>query len=273
MSKPSLERRGAHRTKLSFDEFKTKTLSYLQTQNIAPPPHRAQSNTRNRSSSRGKVARVIPGGSRPYLSEDSEEEYVIRRIIQERELSISRVDEVSISKEASGSLEEDSKQDFESTIQQLKQREVRVGEQKTLQRRQVCMQVLAQLSGDKSCSFSMSQFEQSSGSETEKPSEAVDGRNAVIAVVSEVIKEQGQKAKFSEALAGVKGKKITLLVQGREIHGVYYQTPSNLQLVYALRRCPNTIVFKQIRKCYRLLASELSPLSLSQISSADAVSM
>lgn len=271
MSKPSLERKGSHRTKLSFDEFKVKTLTYLQTQNVAPPQIRAKSNSRSRGYSKGKVARVIPGGTRPYLSEDSEEESVIRRIIEQRELSISRVDEVSISKEASRSLEEESKQDFEPTIEQLKQKEARADVQKTMQRRQVCMQVLAQLSGDKSCSFSMSQFEQSSGSETEKPSEAAEGKTAIIAVVNDLLKEPLQKTRFHESIAAVKGKKLSLLLKGREVEGVYYQGPSHLHLVYPLKPCPDLIPIKHIRKCYRLLPNELSPLPLSQLSSADAV--
>ena len=272
MSKRSLERRGSHRTKLSFDEFKAKTLTYLQTQNVAPPQARAKSNSRPRGLSKGKVARVVPGGTRPYLSEDSEEESVIRRIIEQRELSISRVDEVSISKEASGSLEEESKQSFESTIEQLKLKEAKVGEQKTMQRRQVCMQVLAQLSGDKSCSFSMSQFEQSSGSETEKPSEAAEGRAGLIAMVSDLLKDPTHKARFHESISLLKGKKLSLLVKGREIEGVYYQTPSSLQLVFPLKASPDLIPMKHIRKCYRLLPNELSPLPLAQIGSADAVS-
>ena len=276
MSKHTLEPiRTPRRTKLSFDEFKAKTINYLQTQHVTPvePKSRPQSKSRTRALSSGKVAKVVPGGTRPYLSEDSEEEFVIRKIIEERDMSISRVDEVSISKEASGSIEEEPKQAFETSIQQLKQKEVKVVEQKTLQRRQICMQVIAQLNGDKSCSFSMSQFEQSSGSETEKPSQVPEHRSALVVHVNNLIKDPRQKTDFLSAISGHRNKKLSLCLRGSEVEGVYVQGQSGFQLVFNLRSSPPNVAIKQIKKCYRLSGTTLDPLSITQVWTADAFSI
>lgn len=270
MKSVAQHRRDSRRTKLSFDEFKQKTLSYLQTQNVTPVQPKPRSTSRSRALSSGKIAKVVPGGARP--QSDFEEEFQIRKIIEERQLSISRVDEVSMSKEASSSLEEEPRQDFEQTIHQLKAKEEKAVEQKTMERRHVCMQVIAQLTGDKSCSFSMSQFELSSGSETEKPSETPDTRQSLIALVDGLLKSQSQKLQFLKSIAPYKSKKLSVFLKGNEIEGVYTHGPAGLHRIFALRSCPEIVPIKAVKRCYRLQGSELKPLAATQAWTADAFS-
>ena len=252
-------------------------MRYLKTQGAEDD---SSDSGRRRKLSSGKVARVITGGSRSASSDESDTEQSIRRIIHQRQvLGVTKVEEASLSKEASRSLSADEESthttDLQASMLRLQEEEKLAKSQKQQDRKQVFMQVIAQLSGDKSCSLSISgekssvsQELVSSGSETEKPGETMDLAARLLAAIESMVDLKPQRHSLRKAIKENRGLRICLYLQHNEVVGVYLHEGGELTKVMSVKEAPERVPYHRVKMSYKWCGGEMRQVGVTLQSEA-----
>ena len=255
------------RTKLSFEEFKAQTTRFLKSQGAPLPRRHSQ-----RQLSTGKVAKVVSGGSRS-SSDESDTEQVIRKILQQRSNpSCLRVDEASQSREASRSDDSTQAPELHESMQKIQEKEQQSRIQKQQDRKQVFMQVIAQLSGDKSCSLSLSGDKSvSSGSETEKPGEVGDNASRLLVAVESKVEDKSVRRTLRRTIKDNRSLKLFLSLEDTRITGVFALESGQLRALHTAAQSPELVTMRQIQGFFKYTGGEWKPAS--SLKTADGFSL
>jgi len=243
------------RTKLSFEEFKSQTTRFLKSQGAAVPKRCS-----HRQLSTGKVAKVVSGGSHS-SSDDSDTEESIRKIILQRQSSnCQRVDEASPSREASRSDDSTHAPELQESMQRLQEKEVQARVQKQQDRKQVFMQVIAQLSGDKSCSLSLSGDKSvSSGSETEKPGDVGENAARLLVAVESRVEDKVLRRAFRRVIKDNYAQRLLLYLRTGVISGIFVCESTQLRRLHSTSAMPDLVFHKQVPAFFKLVSGEWKP--------------
>ncbi len=256
------------RTKLSFEEFKAQTTRFLKSQGASLPRQCGR-----RQLSTGKVAKVVSGGSRSSSSDESDTEESIRKIILQRQNSnCQRVDEASQSREASRSDDSTHAPELQESMQRLQEQEKQLRTQKQQDRKEVFMQVIAQLSGDKSCSLSLSGDKSvSSGSETEKPGDVGEKAARLLVAVESKVDDKALRRDFRRVIKDNHELRLLLYLCAGVISGVFACESCQLRRIHSTNAMPDRVSTSRIQGFFKLISGDWKPAS--SLKSADSFTL
>lgn len=217
----------------------------------------------HRQLSTGKVAKVVSGGSHS-SSDDSDTEESIRKIILQRQNSAcQRVDEAPQSREASRSDDSTQAPELQESMQRLQEQEIQLRAQKQQDRKQVFMQVIAQLSGDKSCSLSLSGDKSvSSGSETEKPGDVGENAARLLVTVESKVEDKVLRRAFRRVIKDNFTLRLLLYLRTGVISGIFACESTQLRRLHSTHSMPDLVLLNQIPAFFKLISGEWKPTTI-----------